>query len=189
MANHTTSGISGSIRAQSLSIASAHAPAQTAYPHRVIRMVLAIFAVAVLVLLMVVVGLALRHVMRDARRSSRYKLTTQFNEADILRSDVIAHCYGFESGRGEQYRGNGAVVLTADKLWYSKMDTDDVLEIPMSAIRDVDIALRFRGELGEGRLLIVTFEKNGRDDRIALFVEAPAEWRIAIMNLSQHPGT
>ncbi len=152
-------------------------------------MVLAVFAVAILVLLLVVTGLALRHVMRDARRSSRYKLTTLFDESDILRSDVIAHCYGLESGRGEQYRGNGAVVLTADKLWYSKMDTEEFLEIPMSKIRDVDIAMDFRGELGEGRLLIITFENGGLNDRIAFFVEAPFEWRIAIVNLSQHPGT
>ncbi|MCE5291099.1 MAG: hypothetical protein LLG14_17945 [Nocardiaceae bacterium] len=154
-----------------------------------IRMVLAIAAIGILVLLLVVTGLALRHFMADARKSSRYKLNALFREEDMLRHDVIAHCYGFESGNGEQYRGNGALVLTTDKIWYSKMATDEMLEIPMSSIRDVQIEMDFRGELGEGRLLIVTFERNGQNDRVAFFTEAPYEWRIAILNLSQHPGT
>ena len=154
-----------------------------------IGIVLAVLAISLLVALFVVTWLALRKFMGEARRSSRYKLTTLFREEDMLRHDVIAHCYGFESGNGDQWRGNGALVLTAEKLWYSKMGSAETLEIPMSSIRDAEVALDFHGELGEGRLLIVTFERNGWNDRIGFFVAQPHEWRIAMLNLSQHPGT
>ena len=152
-------------------------------------MVLALFAVGVLVLLLLVTGLAIRHLLSDVKKSSRYKIDHRFTEEDVLRHDVPATCYGYESGRGEQFRGMGALVLTSDLLWFSKLGSDATLEIPMSTITDVTIVREFRGELGEMPMIRIATHDNGLHDRIAFWVDVPIEWRIAILNLSQHPGT
>ena len=83
-------------------------------------------------------------------------------------------------------RGNGALVLTPDRLWFSLLcPADREIEIPLRSILGVKETNRF---MGGGRfiagpaMIIIDFQDldSGIEDEVVFSVRGKAEWREAI---------
>ncbi len=97
---------------------------------------------------------------------------------------------GLESRGGGQSRGNGALVLTADELWFSLLVPTHALTIRLADVTDVALV---DGHLGKsvGRPLVrVRFHGEAGEDAVAWLVADPERWQheIAARSGPRHSG-
>ena len=64
----------------------------------------------------------------------------------ILERDNV-NFFGQQSKGHRQVRGNGVLILTNEKIYFEMWKPKKVLEIPIKAIRDVNIVRSFLGKL------------------------------------------
>ncbi len=99
-----------------------------------------------------------------------------------LQVDSWANLFGVTSRGHGQLRGNGALVLTADSLWFGMLLPARELTIPLSRV----IAVREAGShLGKSvlghRLLRVEFDGADGPDAAAWAVRDPEGWVAAVV--------
>jgi hypothetical protein len=138
------------------------------------------------ILLVVFAGVALlgvvlwgvfRVLMKRMRSVGEARLRERYPSGGVLLSAPSASCFGLESRGRMQVRGNGALALTANELWFRRFAGDFEVAIPLADITGVDLADSHLGKRVFGRqLLRVRFRAGGAEDVIAWLVSDPSKW-------------
>ncbi len=134
---------------------------------------LVVVIVAVVLITVVVVA---RLVMKRVRGAGQAKIAATFQPAEIVVSEPSANFFGYASKGGRQVRGAGALVLTPHRLWFHRFGSSQALEIPLSAITQLDVVRSHAGKSVGRPLVRVTIG----DDSAAWFVLDAEGWRNAI---------
>ena len=94
----------------------------------------------------------------------------------ILESDNV-NFFGQQSKGHRQVRGNGVLILTNEKIYFEMWKPKKVLEIPIKAIRDVNIVRSFLGKTKFRDLLQVEFSNDtGEEDAAAWLIFDLGKW-------------
>lgn len=137
-----------------------------------------------------VVGLllVLRAVMRTVRRKLQGRIEAKFNREEILAATDRANFFGEKSKGGAQVRGNGALVLTKDLLYFLRAVPEKEYVIPISAIRQITLPKAFNGKSVLAPLLCVQYARDAGTDAMAWAVKDPGHWKAAIERLVNEAG-
>jgi len=149
-----------------------------------VRVIIAIVIILVLLALMI----TLRSIMVNVRRKLSIRVSERFAKEDILLQSLDANFFGFKSKGKKQIRGNGALVLTREELWFSRVLPQMEISIPIRNIRTVKLVRSHLGKTVFRPLLLVEFFHRGREDAIAWLVKNPEEWQKKIEELRRQDG-
>lgn len=129
--------------------------------------------------------LLIRFLRQRLTTSGEVEVRARFPAERIVLQDLFANSFGIESKGVFQIRGNGALVLTADQLWFRQAVTGDELSIRRDAIQDVSLVNSHLGKRYFGRrLLRVRFRTNDGEDAVAWALSDPEGW---MRTLQQDP--
>ena len=112
----------------------------------------------------------------------------QFENRDIVMKSIGANFFGMKSAGHAQIRGNGALILTNDKLWFRLAYPARTIEIPVSAIKRINIVRSFMGKSAMKRLIRVDFDLGQGPDAAAWMVRAPHDWHGTIETMVYRNG-
>lgn len=117
------------------------------------------------------------------RKKLDEKIKERFRGRQIIMQALNANYFGFKTRGGRQVRGNGALVLLQDELWFMLAAPSREISIPLSAIKSVELKMSFLGKSVFRKLLAVSFQRQGRDETIAWYVPNAEMWRQEIEKL------
>ena len=129
---------------------------------------------------LVVLFLILGIVFGAVRRSLRRAVQDRFGLLRIRRQEVGANFFGQTSKGWKQVRGNGALVLTHDQLWFRLALPAREWDIPLADIILVEIKRSHLGKRCAWPLLYVEFHTEHGADSIAWVVRDAEAWREAL---------
>ncbi len=133
----------------------------------------------------VIVGLSFLFVILGliySRISKRlHKLiTNKFDKEEILGATTRANFFGIKSKGGAQVRGNGALVLTRNELYFIRAVPQKEYKIPLSSVRDVSMPRFFNGRSVFAPLLCVNYDAEYGEDSIAWALKDAKKWKDTI---------
>ena len=99
--------------------------------------------------------------------------------------DLGALTFGQQSKGRSQGRGNGALVLTPDELWFSRAWPRSDLLIPLDTITEVTTVRSHLGKTYFKDLLRVSFRTGDATDSVAWYLTDVAGWRATLENLAR----
>lgn len=136
---------------------------------------------------LLILGLLIGAARRRLRRTIRCKCRGRKK----VFGPASANFFGWKSKGGKQIRGNGALVLLADELWFGMLLPQRDLSIPLKDITAVTFPRSHCGKSILRRLLCLTVISKGVEDSVAWYVRDREQWKTAIDNaLGQtSPGT
>ena len=126
---------------------------------------------------LVVLFLILGIVFGAVRRALRRAVQDRFSPVHIRRQEIGANFFGQTSKGARQVRGNGALVLTEEQLWFRLALPAREWDIPL---RDIILVDTKRSHLGKSclwPLLFVEFHTEHGADSIAWAVRDAEGWR------------
>ena len=124
--------------------------------------------------------LALKWFMASIRRKLQAHVQARFNPADIIGATTRANFLGVRSKGGGQIRGNGALVLTREQLFFVRAVPLKEFTLPLESIREVTLPRSFNGKSVLMPLLCVHYGSDGVDDAMAWALKDPQRWKKAI---------
>lgn len=141
-----------------------------------------------LIILLVIVGvavlaaivLATRAFVRRAAADSAAAIDREFAGIEVLRKDPMANYFGLESKGGKQVRGNGALVLTADELWFRRIGSSEPLRVARGAITETSVVRSHAGKTVGRPLVRVAFDGPQGPDSAAWYVADAEAWAAAV---------
>ena len=136
---------------------------------------LSVMALGVL-LLLIIPGLVFSRI----RRKLEALISLRFVDEEILVATTRANFLGEKSKGGAQIRGNGALVLTRNELYFIRAVPQKEFRIPIRFIRNVSMPRFFNGKSIFVPLLCVTFKTESGEDSIAWALRNPKQWKNAI---------
>lgn len=141
--------------------------------------------IAAVVIVVVGVGLAIFFSVfwNQMQVSGVERIQERFPGEEIVLSETSANFLGLESRGSFQIRGNGALVLTPNELWFSRFIKRDDITIPTQSIQDVHLVNSHLGKRILGRQLIyVQFQTSEGKDSAAWLVADPEQWKMTILS-------
>lgn len=78
-----------------------------------------------------------------------------------------------------QRKGNGALVLTSDLLWFNFLCSDRQIVIPLRSILAVGVG-RIRGQMGLGLIVDFVDPASGMEDQVIFLLREPQRWKMLI---------
>jgi len=135
-----------------------------------------IIGAGILVGLIVIFAVVPRLVLSGMKPSLARRIGRRYSSDQIVLKDLAALTFGLESRGVLQGRGNGALVLTAKELWWSRFVSGSDLCIPRSRITKVDTVKVHLGKTYGRDLLRVTFLNDGKPDSMAWYVTDLGVW-------------
>lgn len=115
------------------------------------------------------------------RKNLEKEVMKRFSRDEIVGASTGANFMGVESQGGRQLRGNGALVLTQEKLWFMRVFPAKEYSIPLDAVEQVSLPRSFAGKTKGVRLLCVRYSTGVRgQDQMAWAVKNPEGWKEAI---------
>lgn len=78
-----------------------------------------------------------------------------------------------------QRKGNGALVLTSDLLWFNFLCSDRQIVIPLRSILAVGVG-RIRGQMGLGLIVDFVDPASGKEDQVIFLLREPQRWKMLI---------
>ncbi len=143
-----------------------------------------IFRIVLIVILIVAaVTVVQKFILGYYRRRLLSVVEDRFAGRKIILMALNANYFGHKTEGGKQIRGNGALVLTEDELWFSLAVPQRELSIPINQITAVELTRSHLGKTVFRSLLAVSFNHQGRQEQIAWAVNDPEKWRGAIEGL------
>lgn len=106
-----------------------------------------------------------------------------FDKKDLLGVTTRANFFGFNSLGGKQIRGNGALVLTEDKLHFFRGSPFKEFVFPINSIKNITLPKSFNGKSVFAQLLCLEYEIDGKIDSVAWALREPQRWKDGIENL------
>jgi len=140
----------------------------------------AIIVGAVLIPLAVLLGV-LSIVISAVRRKALAAIEERFGGTPTVRAEPMANFMGQQSIGPAAARGNGALVLTDEVIWFRLVVPARELEIPLEKVTGVRIEKWFLGKTKGRPMVIVDFDLGNGPDAAAWFVREPDHWRDAIL--------
>jgi hypothetical protein len=123
---------------------------------------------------------------RRLERRRGLEVLAGFRGREVLGMTSNANFFGRESLGGGQLRGNGVLVLTPETLYFEMWAPRRAHEIPVAAIRAVELRKSHLGKTRFRPLLHVTFtDEGGREDSSAWLLRDVETWRAALEKLAQ----
>lgn len=150
---------------------------------RVLRMgavsTIALSIVFGLALLLIILGL----VYHLTRKKLTRAITERFEQGAILGATTRANFFGLKSKGGAQARGNGALVLTKDSVFFIRAVPQKEFEIPIASILEVSMPMAFNGRSVARPLLCLRYRRDSGEDAIAWSLKDSGKWKTAIQNM------
>ncbi len=141
--------------------------------------------IAVVIVAMVLVMVAVPAItLRLLARSLEPRIEAAFPAGQIVLKDLRAISFGQQSKGVFQGRGNGALVLTPNELWFSRAVPRRDLRIPLDAITEVSTPKVHLGKTYFRPLLRVSFRTHNTTDSIAWYVADLPVWLAKLAELS-----
>ena len=122
----------------------------------------------------------LGRIYASIRGRLRKRINEKFSKREILGATTRANFFGIKSKAGAQVRGNGALVLTRNALFFIRAVPHKEFEIPLASIRKVSMPRFFNGKLALLPLLCVHFDTEYGEDSMAWSVPEAKVWKNAI---------
>ena len=114
------------------------------------------------------------------RRKLGKLVTDKFDKEEILGATTRANFFGIKSKGGNQIRGNGALVLTRNEIYFIRAVPQKEYRIPISSIRKVSTPRFFNGKSALVSLLCVNYDTEYGEDSIAWALKNTKKWKDAI---------
>ncbi len=138
--------------------------------------------IILVVLVFAVQALTLAWVKRKARRA----IQNRYSPQDILMYSLTANFFGQTSRGYSQIRGNGALVLTRNELWFALALPRNEITIPLQSIITTSIEKSHLKKTKMRPLLHIKFNSLSGIDSVAWLVEDPEEWQETIEKVRSH---
>jgi hypothetical protein len=139
--------------------------------------------VLLVIIIFLSVTIAQKVVLALVKRKMARLVKQRFAGRQIIMMSPYANFFGAKSKGMGQIRGNGALVLTADQLWFCLAAPTREITIPIDRIRAVESKRSHLGKSIFRPLLAVTYDDKENTDQIAWYVTDLKEWETAIINL------
>lgn len=127
--------------------------------------VVALVAILIASLGLIAVGVLMvtRSTLKGVRSSGEKAIASEFPDG-VIRSEPSANFFGVESKGSRQNRGNGALVLTEDRLWFRPAMGRNGVDIAVSELQAASLVSTHLGKSVGRDLLRVTWRTpTGRD--------------------------
>lgn len=131
-----------------------------------------------------VLFLTINHIMSYFHRKLEKLVLKKFNKKEIIGATTRANFFGKLSRGGKQLRGNGALVLTKDKLFFIRALPEKEYVIPVTSITKITLPTSFNGRSVFSELLCVHYRDTNRTETMAWAVENPKKWQLTIEKLT-----
>lgn len=141
-----------------------------------------IIAISVICGVSVLLG-TMKIIFSSIRRKLNYHIQERFDKKDILVATTRANSFGELSKGGKQLRGNGALALTKNDLFFVRAMPVKEYDIPIKFITRVSMPKSFNGKSVFARLLCVQYNTDSGTDAMAWAVKDPEKWKKAIEGL------
>ena len=136
------------------------------------------------VLVLVVV---MRLVVGHYKKKFREQVKRKFAGKHVVRESIGANFFGQSSRGMAQIRGNGALVLTTDELYFVMFAPRRELVIPLSTVTSVSTPRSHLGKTVGWRLLRVDFRSPSGEDAVAWAVLDLDEWTSDLQRFMKQP--
>jgi len=142
----------------------------------------------IIVILSVIFGVAcllivLKFIFSSVRRKLEAAIQEKFDKQDIIGATTNANFFGEKSKKGRQIRGNGALVLTKDKLYFLRAVPEKEYVIPLKSIANISMPKSFNGKSILSPLLCIHYRVDEGEDAIAWAIKDPKRWKEVIEKL------
>lgn len=127
-----------------------------------------------------------RHIFNSVQKKLKKHIQQQFQMDEIIGASTRANFFGTKSLGSRQLRGNGALVLTKDNIYFVRSLPSKEYSVPLKNIREISLPKSFNGKSVFRRLLCVHYYSEGQEDAIAWAVDNPEKWKTAIEALIQN---
>ena len=104
----------------------------------------------------------------------------KFDKKDILGATTRATFFGIKSKGGAQIRGNGALVLTGNEIYFIRAVPQKEYKIPISSIRKVSMPRIFNGKSALVPLLCIAYDTGYGEDSMAWAIKDAKKWKEKI---------
>lgn len=121
-----------------------------------------------------------RIVFSSLREGLTKRVAEHCRPEEIVLSDLTALSFGQESRGKAQLRGNGALVVTHERILFLQAVTNRDLVIPMESITATSFVHSHLGKATPYRLVKIAFDLGAGPDSIACIVRNPDEVRAKI---------
>jgi hypothetical protein len=143
------------------------------------------------ILLPLLIGLivflaVMRGVMSLMRRKLGKQIRAKLAGRTIIRESIGANFFGLSSKGLAQVRGNGALVLTPDQLYFAMFVPRRELTIPLADIVSVSTPRSHLGKTVGMKLLRVDFRVPAGQDSVAWAVRDLDDWKADIERHMPH---
>jgi len=146
-----------------------------------------IVRIVLIIILVLLILTAIRKItFAWIKKKMMAKIETRFAGRRIIMMALNANFFGQKSKGAGQIRGNGALVLTEDELWFNLAAPDREITIPVNQIKSVKLKRSFLGKTVFRQLLFIEFSYRGQEESIAWSVNNPEKWRVAIEHIIIH---
>ncbi len=144
----------------------------------------------IIIILSVISGIVLlliilKTVFSSTQRALNELIQNKFIKQDIILSTTRANCFGIKSKGGMQIRGNGALVLTKEILYFLMLVPHKEYIIPINSISDISTPKSFNGKSIFSPLLCIRFNIDNKVDEIAWVVNNLQIWVDEIKKLQK----
>lgn len=119
------------------------------------------------------------------RRKLEKIILERFSKEEILGATTRANFLGVKSKGGAQIRGNGAIVMANDGLYFIRAFPLKEYMIPRGSIRRVSIPRSFNGKSVLAPLLCVHYHTEHGEDAMAWALKDVIKWKAAIEKMIQ----
>jgi hypothetical protein len=105
------------------------------------------------------------------------EILEKFSDESVIISTNNANCFGQQSLKSFQIRGNGVLVLTQEELYFEMWHPKKILLIPISSIIKTESVISFLHKSVFRKLLKVVFRnENGDEDAATWWVTSVNDW-------------
>ena len=119
-------------------------------------------------------------VFTSLRKRLSAEVERRFGGQMVLLQALNANFFGQQSKGVRQIRGNGALVLTEDELWFLLGIPSREISIPLRDITSVSLVKSHLGKTKFRPLLRVEYLSEGIADSVAWAVNDPEKWKATI---------
>lgn len=122
--------------------------------------------------------------LKKSQQNQSAEILDKFKDKKVLKSAQSANFFGQQSQGMAQMRGNGALILTDNELYFQMLMPKKELHIPISSISQVETPKSFLGKSKFMPLLKVEYKDDkGQTDAAAWLVKDLSAWKEAIEKL------
>lgn len=126
--------------------------------------------------LVVALVATLKRTLRAVRREMEAAVSERFAPDEMLLCELDANFFGSAAAGALQARGNGALVLTRERLWFMLFMPRREFDIPLASVRSAGVRKSHLGKTCLVPLLFVEYETEDGKDSVAWAVRDAAEW-------------